>query len=150
MLFLYIAAAIFFLDRISKTVLIKNLFPDESIAVIDKVFSITYVKNTGSAFGLFPNATGFFILISIIAIAVITVLLIRLKKEDFLIKLALALVMGGAAGNLFDRLMFGYVIDFLDFKIWPVFNLADSLITVGCGLLFFKIFIPGRRNHDKE
>lgn len=149
MFFLCLAAIVFVLDRISKIILVKKLFPDESFVIFDKIFSITYVKNTGSAFGLFPGATNFFVWISVFAVILIVIFLLRLKKEDFFVKFCLALIMGGALGNLFDRLTLGYVIDFIDFKIWPVFNLADSSISIGCLLLVFKMFLPASKKYSK-
>jgi signal peptidase II len=140
MFFLYLAIIVFVLDRITKIIVTKILLSSESLPVIHRIFSITLVKNTGSAFGFLPQATKFFVWFSILAIIIIVIFLFRLKKKDFFVKFSLALIMGGALGNLFDRLAFGYVIDFLDFKIWPVFNLADFSISVGCLLLLFKMF----------
>ena len=142
MYFFWLAAVIFALDRVTKIIFTKKLFPDESLIVIDKIFSLTLVRNTGTAFGLLSGANKIFIWISILAITAIIFFLFRLKEKDYFVKLALSLIMGGAAGNLFDRLAFGYVIDFLDFHIWPVFNLADSAITIGCFLLIFRMLIP--------
>lgn len=145
MLFLYLTVTVFVLDRISKIILTQKLFPGESVNVIEKIFYVTYVRNTGSAFGLFPDATKFFIWVSIISIILIVVFLFYIEKKDFFTKVSLTLIMSGALGNLFDRLMYGYVIDFIDVKIWPVFNLADLSISIGCLLLITKIFLPASR-----
>jgi len=100
------------------------------------------VKNTGAAFGLFKNSTFFFILVSVAAVVVIGGILVRsvrlgefLKRKLF--NFSLVLIISGAMGNLIDRARFMYVIDFIDFRIWPVFNVADSSITIGTALLIF-------------
>jgi len=138
MFFILCSMVVFALDRITKIAIVKKLFPDESLAVFGKIFSITYTRNAGSAFGIFPGATKIFIYLSGLAIILIIIFLFYLKKKDYFSKFALALIMGGAVGNLVDRVFFGYVIDFLDFKIWPVFNLADFFISIGCFLLLIN------------
>ncbi len=148
MFFLLCVATVFLLDRITKIIVVKKLFLDESLPVFGKIFSITYIKNTGSAFGIFPGATKVFICLSGLAIILIIVFLFYLKQKDYFIKFGLALILGGAIGNLVDRLAFGYVIDFLDFKIWPVFNLADFFISIGCFSLLFKIFTIGHKTTE--
>jgi len=98
------------------------------------------VRNAGAAFGLFKNSAVFFILVSIAAIFIISAILARaIKQNNFsgkkLYNFGLTLIMSGAFGNLIDRIRFGYVIDFIDVRIWPVFNIADSSITIGTFLL---------------
>ncbi|MDP3786586.1 MAG: signal peptidase II [Candidatus Omnitrophota bacterium] len=97
---------------------------------------LTLVRNTGAAFGLFRDQAVIFILISVIAIIFIGFYLIKKKTSYYL---PLALILGGAVGNLIDRLRFGYVVDFIDLRFWPVFNVADSCITIGAIILFFVI-----------
>lgn len=147
--FWFVVAAVFVLDRITKIILTNNLLVGNSLVVIEKIFSITFIRNTGSAFGLFPHATQFFIWISILTIILITIFSFHLKKDSLWIRFGLALVMGGAIGNLFDRLCFSYVIDFLDFKIWPVFNVADSAISAGCVLLAIKMLMSSSKGNKK-
>ncbi len=136
---------VLFIDQITKILVLKNLKPNVSLPLINNVFNLTYVKNTGTAFGLFLNQTTLFIIISIItSIAIILYLkfpsLFKIKtKLQVSIELALCLILGGAMGNLIDRIRFGYVIDFLDFRIWPVFNVADSAITAGAAVLAWRI-----------
>lgn len=106
---------------------------------------LTLIKNTGAAFGLFRGQAVIFILISAAAIIFVGFYFIKKRKimplspleKSFLT--GLALILGGAAGNLIDRLRFGYVIDFIDLRFWPVFNVADSCITIGAVILFFVI-----------
>lgn len=140
MFFLCLTSIIFLLDRVTKSLILSHFIPRESLVVIDKIFSITYVRNTGGAFGLFAGEAGFFIYLSIVVIILISFYLFFGRERDFYARICLALVLGGAMGNLFDRVFYGYVIDFLDFRIWPVFNLADTAISVGSGLLLLKIF----------
>jgi|SRR3989338_7256471 len=106
---------------------------------------LTLVRNTGAAFGLFKDQAVIFILISVIAIIFIGFYLIKRKVHPHTkgfgvgVNLPLALILGGAIGNLIDRLRFGYVVDFIDLRFWPVFNVADSCITIGAVILFFVI-----------
>lgn len=131
-----IAIFVVILDQITKAIVITCLKYGESYLIINKIFYLTLVKNTGAAFGTFKNQAAFFILVSIIAIIFIVFFLSKKKVNSYL---PLALILGGAIGNLIDRLRFGYVVDFLDFKVWPVFNVADSCISIGAFLLFLLI-----------
>ncbi len=131
-----IAIFVVILDQITKAIVITCLKYGKSYLIINKIFYLTLVKNTGAAFGTFKNQAAFFILVSIIAIIFIVVFLSKKKVNLYL---PLALILGGAIGNLIDRLRFGYVVDFLDFKVWPVFNVADSCISIGAFLLFLLI-----------
>jgi len=131
-------------DQITKALILEHIRYYESIRVLP-FFQIVNVKNTGAAFGLFRSlGNTFFIILSIIAIIFIIYLLLRDDADP----LPLSLILGGAIGNLIDRLRLGYVVDFLDFHIgehhWPAFNLADSALTVGIGLLFLRMLLSGR------
>ena len=111
-----------------------------SYPVYPGIFQLTLVKNSGVAFGLFK---GYSIPVTIATIAMIVGLLWSLirrsESKRFLFSLSFAFILGGAAGNLIDRFRFGGVIDFLDFRVWPVFNVADSCITIGAALLAWQI-----------
>jgi signal peptidase II len=132
-------------DQLTKALALKNITYGTSIPIINNIFHLTLVKNTGSAFGLFKDSTVIFILVAILsAIFILRFLFLKREALDIRIKIALFLVLGGALGNLIDRLRFGYVIDFLDFRVWPVFNLADSCITIGAGLLVYDIITAKR------
>ena len=133
------------IDQYAKLIVSKNLFVGQSIPIIKNIFHITFVTNTGAAFGLFKNSTLFFIVISVVVICFIAILLLNsIKKQDFLLKPAfnssLILIVAGAMGNLIDRLRFSYVVDFIDVRIWPVFNVADISITIGT-FLFMLVFL---------
>ena len=132
-----LTSLIIILDQTSKFIVSKysDLLP---IEIIKGIFSIDLVYNKGAAFGILQNQALFFILVSLIAILFIILII---GKGAGGMKIPLSLMLGGAVGNLIDRLRFGYVIDFLDFKIWPVFNIADSAITIGAILLLLQILL---------
>ena len=108
------------------------------------MLAITYVTNSGVAFGLFKEAGTFFIFLAGIVIAAILYSLRRLPAQQRLVRIALGLALGGAVGNLIDRLRLGYVIDFIDFRFWPVFNVADSAIVAGVlnGAIGWVLILP--------
>lgn len=137
---LIVVLAVLSLDQLTKFIIINNLSVNQSIPVIKGIFHISVVHNRGAAFGILKNQVPFLILTAIITVALIY---LSLRKDRQKIKLSekipLALILGGAIGNLIDRVFFGYVIDFLDFRIWPVFNIADSAITIGAVMLGWTI-----------
>lgn len=145
----YLIAGIIALDQLTKYWVLRQLSVGQSIPVIKNVFHITCTLNTGAAFGILKGRSYFFILIAAAAIILILINLRRAKMPP--VKIALALILSGAASNLIDRLRLNAVIDFLDFRIWPVFNVADSAITVGAVLLAYSILIhkPECKNHCK-
>ena len=127
--------------------------------IIRGVFAINLVHNKGGAFGIFNNQVPLFIIISFISIVTIVFLLIGIKRSRNrsvdskvsyakVTEICLILILGGAIGNLIDRLRFGYVIDFLDFKVWPVFNIADSAITIGVTILFISLAFGRKKRQD--
>jgi signal peptidase II len=121
-------------DRATKLWAMRDLRLGGPIRVLS-FFELSYVENTGAAFGLGHGANGFFIAVSGGLIAVLVLLLRRWPKDDFWLQAGGLLVLAGALGNLYDRLFYRYVVDFLYFHHWPVFNVADSCITVGAFLL---------------
>jgi len=129
------------LDRLTKFLVTKNLILNQSVPVIKGIFNLTLVHNRGAAFGILKNQTLFLIFTSIFAIILIYFSL-RGNKHNKLYIVSLSLILAGAISNLIDRLFFGYVIDFLDFRIWPVFNVADSSITIGAILVGWLILSP--------
>ncbi len=135
---LAIVSIVVLLDQLSKTIAINFLQLNTPVTLIKNFFYLTLVHNRGAAFGMLRNQLFLFIAISIFAIFFIFFHL-REKKNSFLNKVSLSLILSGALGNLIDRLRFGYVIDFLDFRIWPVFNLADSALTIGALLLSWEL-----------
>jgi len=108
----------------------------ESTPVIERFFHITYTQNYGAAFSILQNQRGLFVAISSIAVIIIFYILIRYyKQNNMMFSYSLSLIVAGAMGNLTDRIRLGYVIDFFDFRIWPVFNIADVSIVTGTLLL---------------
>jgi len=139
------------LDQASKLVIAGSMRLYESIEIMP-FFKLTYVHNTGAAFSFLSEAGGwqrwFFAGLALAISAGIAVWLTRLQKHETLLAVALALVLGGAVGNLIDRLAYGYVIDFLDVYYeswhWPAFNIADSAITLGVMLMLAESFGVGQ------
>jgi len=137
-------------DQISKYLVLSNLKPSHSwnpVASLTPWVSITHVTNTGAAFGLFQDRGPFFVVIAVIVVVAIIFYYRQLPAGQWWIKVSLGLQLGGALGNLLDRLRLGYVIDFIDFKIWPVFNLADSAIVIGVAILAYYLL---RDRDEKE
>ena len=136
---LSVSSFIVIVDRLTKYILFRNLSEGESVRVVPGLFHITLVLNSGAAFGLFKGRSVFFTLSTAFVIVFICFYIWRGKCRDLLILAALGLILGGAVGNLIDRVVFGYVIDFLDFRIWPVFNIADASITIGAFILAIRL-----------
>ena len=135
-----IISSIFCLDRLTKILASNYLSLRQSLPVIQGAFHLTLIHNRGAAFGMLKNQLFLFIFSAFLALFLIWVDLSNRKvKRPLLYRVALALIFAGALGNLVDRFLLGYVIDFLDFRIWPVFNIADSAITVGAVLLAYSI-----------
>lgn len=128
------------LDQLTKFLIKQNIQLNQSIPIIKNTLHLTYVANTGSAFGLFKGFNVFFILFSIIVIIVIFYYLKEIVKNKRLLQIGVGLLLGGTIGNLIDRLFYGAVIDFIDFRIWPVFNVADSAVTVSVILLIVLLW----------
>ncbi|MDY7041040.1 MAG: signal peptidase II [Chloroflexota bacterium] len=137
---LIIGALVLAADQVSKYLVMTNLTIGESwapIPALERWFVFHYATNTGAAFGLFPELGLFFAIIAAV-VAVIIVLYYRyLPQGQWLVRISLGLQLGGALGNLLDRVQHGHVIDFLDFRVWPVFNVADSAIVAGVTILAF-------------
>lgn len=128
-------------DRVSKIFFSRLLELNESLIVIKNFLYFTLVHNTGIAFGLFKDGGYVFIIIPLVLTALLVYNIYYYRNSEQLSRmyiLAFSLILGGAIGNLWDRIAFGYVIDFIDFRIWPVFNIADSAITIGAAIILLK------------
>jgi len=121
------------LDQVSKYIIRANLGINDSIKILGNLIRITYVKNTGISFGLFKGHNILFLLLSILVFILLLFIFIRDKKYA----IQLSLIMGGIVGNVIDRIILGYVVDFIDIAVWPVFNIADTAISVGIVWLLF-------------
>ena len=139
-LFFGLAIGVFFLDQLTKSVIREHLLPGQSIPE-EGWFRITHVTNTGAAFGLFTNQSVFLLATTLVGLTAIVAYYVYPPVNTPFLTVSLGLQLGGAIGNLVDRLRLGHVTDFLDFRIWPVFNVADSAIVVGvCVLGFFLLW----------
>src|SRR5215468_8310808 len=146
--YLLLVAATLVLDRWTKVLIQKRFDLNESISVIDGFFNITYVRYTGVAFGIFssissPAKSVLLSAFTAFAAVVVVTYSVRSSARNRLLQIALALILGGALGNLYDRLSYGYVVDFIELYAgsyhWPSFNVADSAISIGVALLALDI-----------
>jgi len=154
MSFYLIALGIILLDRATKLVIIQTLRLGQGIPVIPGFLDIVFVLNPGAAFGFLATLSDevrnpLFILISILAVVLIVFYHTRYLRSHRLVSVALGIVLGGAVGNLIDRLYYGMVVDFLDLHAgpyhWPAFNVADSAISVGVSLMILDMLLDWRR-----
>jgi signal peptidase II len=144
---LWLSLAIIVLDQITKQLVFINLEPYETLRLLP-VFNLTHMRNTGAAFSMLSSASPLFFIALGVAVSVgILIWLRRHPHGETLVAIGLALILGGALGNVIDRAYRGYVVDFLDFHIgecgwchWPAFNVADSAIVIGAGLLIWDMF----------
>jgi signal peptidase II len=133
-----IVTSLVLLDQATKFLAVRFLQLNTPVILIKNFLNLTLVHNRGAAFGFFQNQLFFFVVISFLAIGLILFNL-KDKSNTFIYKLSLSLILGGCLGNLIDRLRFGFVVDFLDLRVWPVFNIADSVITIAAVLLTWEI-----------
>jgi signal peptidase II len=144
---LWLSLAIIVIDQITKQLVFINLEPYETLRLLP-VFNLTHMRNTGAAFSMLSSASPLFFIALGVAVSVgILVWLRRHPQGETPVAVGLALILGGALGNVIDRAYRGYVVDFLDFHIgecgwchWPAFNVADSAIVIGAGLLIWDMF----------
>ena len=134
-----IVLSILLLDQLSKAFISRVLELNQTIPLIKGICALTLIHNRGAAFGIFRNQFYLFIITSIAAIVLIYFGL-RDNRHNRYYVISLSLILAGAIGNLIDRLRLGYVVDFLNFYVWPVFNVADSSITIGAILLAWAIY----------
>jgi signal peptidase II len=151
MAYVLTALIVFILDQLSKSYVIANYELHNSNPVIKNILSITYSTNTGGAFSILSKCPAFFIIISILLMTLAIVYLRLILAFPLYYQFSLGLILGGAAGNLADRLRFGSVIDFIDFSFWPTFNVADIAISVGVGIMVLNLIIyRDKENSTKE
>jgi len=134
------AAGVLALDQASKWLVRQSFEPGASLPVLSPLFHLTYVQNTGAAFGMLRGHAPLFVALSLAVAGWIVWELRRPRGHTRLTVACLSLIFGGALGNVIDRVRLGYVVDFLDFRVWPVFNVADSAITIGVTLLLWQSF----------
>ncbi len=153
--YLVVSLAVLLLDQWTKGIVTRAFEVHQSTNLIAGFFDITYVRNSGAAFGLFASVDSSLKAVLLNSVAVLVFLVVsayalRSSHRSIRLQMGFALILGGAVGNLLDRVRFGYVVDFLDFSIsghhWPAFNVADSAIVAGVGLLFLDML----RNESEE
>ncbi len=142
-MFIWIAIIIgtVLLDQLCKYLTVLYLKPVDTVPIIRDVLHLTYVENQGAAFGMMKNSRWIFMIISTVAIVGITVYMIVKKPTNRLERVALALIVGGGIGNMIDRILLGYVVDMIDFRLinFAVFNVADTFVCIGAGLLMLYL-----------
>ena len=145
-----VAVAVFVLDRLAKDAIVASLAPGESRAIIGETVRLTHVQNTGAAFGLLPERSTVLSVLSVFAVAVILLYYRRLRTDSPLVATTLGLQLGGAFGNLLDRVRQGYVVDFIDVGVdrfrWWAFNVADASIVVGILSVIGLLWLEERRS----
>ena len=139
MYFLLVALLVINFDQLTKYYVVSNFYLGESVPVIENIFHWTYILNPGAAFGMFEGSRWFFVVIAIGVLVGIWYMKDEINEGGWMMQYGAALFGGGAIGNLIDRARSGLVIDFFDFRIWPVFNVADIAICVGVAMILWKV-----------
>lgn len=151
MLYYALAILVIILDQASKWAVAKFMEIGETIPLWEGVFHLTSHRNAGAAFGILQNQRWFFIVITLAVIAGLIFYLRRTRANQPLLSTGLAFILGGAIGNFIDRLFFGKVVDFFHFVLidFPIFNIADSAITIGVSLIILDALLDTKRNKNK-
>ncbi|MCP4652621.1 MAG: signal peptidase II [Candidatus Omnitrophica bacterium] len=146
---LFVSVAVFTVDFF-----VKNYFrlnhAFKSIPVIKDIFHLTVVFNRGAAFGILQGKTLFLIIFSLILIILFGFFIWKENEKRTIFLVSYGLIFGGALSNLYERIFLGFVVDYIDLRVWPVFNISDSCITIGIGLIFFKTLFGSRKNEKNH
>ena len=137
--FVIVALLVVIFDQLTKYYVVENFYLGESVPVIENIFHWTYILNPGAAFGMLEGSRWFFVVIAVGVLAGIWYMKDEINEGGWMMQYGAALFGGGAIGNLIDRARSGLVIDFFDFRIWPVFNVADIAICVGVAMILWKV-----------
>jgi signal peptidase II len=146
MLFYIVALAILLIDQLFKHLIHGSMHLGQSIPVMGNALKLTYVRNTGAAFSLFIGFSPYLVVAGLLVVAAVIYFHHKIPQKNLPLQAGLAFVLGGSLGNLLDRIVRSYVIDYLDITIWPVFNFADIMINVGVILIAFKLFEEERKD----
>lgn len=137
--FVIVALLVVVFDQLTKYYVVENFYLGESVPVIENIFHWTYILNPGAAFGMLEGSRWFFVVIAVGVLGGIWYIKDEINEGGWMMQYGAALFGGGAIGNLIDRARSGLVIDFFDFRIWPVFNVADIAICVGVAMILWKV-----------
>ncbi len=140
----FIILLIIVVDQLSKFLISSNFTQGESVRIFPYLY-ITYVRNVGAAFGLLANYRWLFVVLGILAVALVWYFRNTIKQQSKFVRWGITLAIGGTIGNLIDRIRIGAVIDFIDTPIFPIFNAADMTIVAGVVLLFWEVLINERK-----
>lgn len=145
------ALAIAIADQVTKHWAVQNLRDGDTLSIVGDILRLRYTTNTGAAFGLFRDQGFVLTIIALVVVGVIVFYYRRLPNQMLLVRISLGLQLGGAIGNLIDRLHYGSVVDFIEFVLWPIFNIADASIVLGVALLaYYLIFLSGEEEPTAE
>ncbi len=149
----FTSLSVIFLDQLTKYIISRTMHLGQSIKVINPFFSITYIKNPNAAFGISIGPPVLMMILTSVATILLIVYFFRLREKGLLIYLGLAMIIGGAIGNLIDRIRMKQVIDFIEIGVrkfkWPVFNIADSFVTIGIiAILWVWIFVKNKKENE--
>ena len=152
LLYTAIIAAVILLDQLTKQLAVDHLKPIDTFPIIPDALHLTYVTNYGAAFGMLADHRWVFLVISTVAIVLMAAYLYYKRDEHPLLGVAISFIIGGGIGNMIDRTLMGYVVDFVDFRLinFAVFNVADIFVCVGCGLMFLWLFKFAEFDDDKK
>lgn len=131
-------------DQVSKYLVMASLAEGQAIPML--LFDLHHVHNRGAAFGIMQSGGVVFVAVALIVLAAVVALHGQIRSSGPAVTVAVGLIAGGTLGNLVDRLRFGYVVDFIDLRWWPVFNVADSAICIGVGILMWKMFLGSKES----
>ena len=137
--FVIVALLVVIFDQLTKYYVVENFYLGESVPVIENIFHWTYILNPGAAFGMLEGSRWFFVVIAVVVLGGIWYMKDEINEGGWMMQYGAALFGGGAIGNLIDRARSGLVVDFFDFRIWPVFNVADIAICVGVAMILWKV-----------
>lgn len=146
-----VAIVVLALDQLTKTWVSTSLAEGKwwsPLPGLWRIFRITHITNSGAAFGIFPNQGNFFIVIAVVVALAIVLYYRYLPTGSWLVRLSLGLQLGGAIGNLLDRIRYGHVVDFIDIGFWPIFNMADIAIVTGVGILAYCLWRDDGASQD--
>jgi signal peptidase II len=149
-LYLLLTSILILLDRLAKWWASSSLTAGQPTPLLGQSIRLTRVHNVGGAFGIFPGSGELFLAVSGVVSVVLLVLLLASRVRGILARIGIAIVLAGAVGNLIDRLLYGFVLDFFEIRGFPVFNLADACITVGAGLIILHVLFGGDRDRARR